>query len=565
MHKIEPISLCSADFSDSSGKQLTKESQSAIAESAPGATASRECHRNAYHTATMLGLAISMGTSTILLTTQEEQVIAGELLASEHNLTSTSLSTETDSKEDNSQPKININPNAFVRESVTSRFTTLIPPALKHNLGNRETFGKISFRANSPKRISSSLIPFLTPRSNKIEYGSTASVEPMSLKSQLVQYVLEKINTDKISPKFSANDDSKLKNWRSPTLKSRLSKLSANNLVNIPRKLDSFLKELQNIGTIANNGNSLESAGLNPSDTREENSVKVPVAIIHNQEKKVASTQPNVSTQNILYKVKPGDTLDSIARRHKVSIPELIRANNIKNPNLILVNQQLKISGMELADNGSATGTLIPRMPLPSIDDDHEVQLASIMGGVNIANPGRGKKPLLAEHPKEKEIHKQMQLAAVGEIVEPQLPALSSPDLYLPDSPPQFNSYIWPAKGQLTSGYGRRWGRMHKGIDIAGPIGTPILAAAPGEVVSAGWNSGGYGNLVKIKHPDGSLTLYAHNHRILVRQGQKVRQGQQIAEMGSTGRSTGPHLHFEVHPSGKGAVNPVAYLPKKSR
>ena len=123
-------------------------------------------------------------------------------------------------------------------------------------------------------------------------------------------------------------------------------------------------------------------------------------------------------------------------------------------------------------------------------------------------------------------------------------------------------SYIWPAKGTITSGYGMRRGRMHKGIDIAAPIGTPILAAAGGEVISAGWNSGGFGNLVKIKHPDGNMTLYAHNHRILVAQGQEVRQGQQIAEMGSTGRSSGPHLHFEIHLNGRSAVNPIFYLPR---
>ena len=152
-----------------------------------------------------------------------------------------------------------------------------------------------------------------------------------------------------------------------------------------------------------------------------------------------------------------------------------------------------------------------------------------------------------------------------GQIIEPDLPPLSSPEQYLPDSPTQFNGYIWPAKGVLTSGYGMRWGRMHRGIDIAGPIGTPIVAAASGEVVSAGWSSGGYGNLVKLMHPDGSLTLYAHNSRILVHQGQEVEQGQFIAEMGSSGYSTGPHLHFEVHPNGQAAVNPIAYLPSAER
>ncbi|MBD2012794.1 peptidoglycan DD-metalloendopeptidase family protein [Microcoleus sp. FACHB-53] len=151
----------------------------------------------------------------------------------------------------------------------------------------------------------------------------------------------------------------------------------------------------------------------------------------------------------------------------------------------------------------------------------------------------------------------------VGEMVSPELPPLSAPDMYRPDGAAQFNGYIWPTKGVLTSGYGRRWGRMHKGIDIAAPVGTPVVAVAPGVVVSAGWNSGGYGNLVEIKHPDGSLTLYAHNSRILVRRGQQVEQGQQISEMGSTGYSTGPHCHFEIHPSGRGAVNPMAFLPKQ--
>lgn len=154
--------------------------------------------------------------------------------------------------------------------------------------------------------------------------------------------------------------------------------------------------------------------------------------------------------------------------------------------------------------------------------------------------------------------------SALGQMVSPQLPPLSGPDTYLPSGSMRFNGYIWPSSGILSSGYGWRWGRMHRGIDIAGPIGTPIVAAAPGVVSYAGWNDGGYGNLVEIEHPDGSLTLYAHNDRILVNEGQKVAQGDQIAEMGTTGRSTGPHLHFEIHPSGQGAINPMAVLPPES-
>lgn len=147
-------------------------------------------------------------------------------------------------------------------------------------------------------------------------------------------------------------------------------------------------------------------------------------------------------------------------------------------------------------------------------------------------------------------------------MVSPELPPLASPDTYLPKGSAAFAGYIWPAQGELTSGYGWRWGRMHRGIDVAGPIGTPIVAAAPGVVTYARWNEGGYGNLVEVTHPDGSITIYAHNDRILVREGQEVEQGQQVAEMGSTGFSTGPHLHFEIHPPGQGAVNPIAYLPQ---
>ncbi len=151
-----------------------------------------------------------------------------------------------------------------------------------------------------------------------------------------------------------------------------------------------------------------------------------------------------------------------------------------------------------------------------------------------------------------------------GRQVTPELPPLAPALNYLPqpNGVAPFDGYIWPAKGVLTSPYGWRWGRMHRGIDIAAPVGTPVFAASSGVVIKAGWNKGGYGNLVDIQHSDGTLTRYAHNYRLLVQPGQFIEQGQQISLMGSTGRSTGPHLHFEVHPGGKGAVNPIALLPK---
>jgi murein DD-endopeptidase MepM/ murein hydrolase activator NlpD len=123
--------------------------------------------------------------------------------------------------------------------------------------------------------------------------------------------------------------------------------------------------------------------------------------------------------------------------------------------------------------------------------------------------------------------------------------------------------YVLPAKGEFSSKFGWRWGRMHRGIDVAGPVGTPIVAAAAGKVISAGWNYDGFGNRVEILHPDGTVTLYAHTNKVLTKVGKQVHQGELIAEMGSTGNSTGPHLHFQVHPKGKEAVDPMSFIGKQ--
>ncbi|NEQ32963.1 MAG: peptidoglycan DD-metalloendopeptidase family protein [Leptolyngbya sp. SIO4C5] len=170
---------------------------------------------------------------------------------------------------------------------------------------------------------------------------------------------------------------------------------------------------------------------------------------------------------------------------------------------------------------------------------------------------------LFAAAPLGSEAYAPINPTPTGRVVSPAMPALPAADEFLPEAPNHFNGYAWPTTGVLTSGYGWRWGRMHRGVDVAGPVGTPIMAAAPGVVERSGWNSGGYGNLVEIRHPDGSMTRYAHNSRLIVAAGQQVAQGQQIAEMGSTGYSTGPHLHFEIHLPGQGTVNPMAYLPNR--
>ncbi|HAC63496.1 MAG TPA: peptidase M23, partial [Cyanothece sp. UBA12306] len=380
------------------------------------------------------------------------------------------------------------------------------------------------------------------------------------------------------------------------------------------------------------------SSNIQPSKSPQPMEMAPQTTVPTKQARIVPQPRLNSSVSNRSYKVKPGDTLNSIARSHGLTLSELIRANGINNANLIKVHQTLiipqKNGGVPLKPETIAnipqSGNLVatserlsssyPALPVPlsALSSRSKVENNSVKKGSPNQNQGQpieisvkpdsssytdqlkadianmeqeyaanlepdaieikpnyqnnSKKPVVGqtlnnEWAKDRKNTSQSQSIAqrlpnsrlvgvapsdteqyndafripVGTNVGPELPPLSGPDKYLPNAPMQFTGYIWPAKGVLTSGYGRRWGRMHKGIDIAAPIGTPIIASAPGEVITAEWNSGGYGKLVKVRHPDGSVTLYAHNSRLLVRRGQKVEQGQQIAEMGSTGYSTGPH------------------------
>ncbi len=119
------------------------------------------------------------------------------------------------------------------------------------------------------------------------------------------------------------------------------------------------------------------------------------------------------------------------------------------------------------------------------------------------------------------------------------------------------SNLIWPTQGIISQGFRKH---QHEGIDIAGAMGTPIYAAASGKVVKAGWDDWGLGNFIEIKHPDGTMTVYGHNNRLLVSKGQTVTQGQIIAEMGSTGNSTAPHLHFEFYQNSRLAIDPLKLL-----
>jgi murein DD-endopeptidase MepM/ murein hydrolase activator NlpD len=122
--------------------------------------------------------------------------------------------------------------------------------------------------------------------------------------------------------------------------------------------------------------------------------------------------------------------------------------------------------------------------------------------------------------------------------------------------------FVMPVRGIFTSGFGYRWGVLHAGIDLANSIGTPIHAVSDGVVIAAG-PTAGYGMWVKLRHADGTVTLYGHVNTTMVNVGQRVMAGDQIATVGNRGNSTGPHLHFEVLLGGSQRVDPVPWLAKR--
>lgn len=301
----------------------------------------------------------------------------------------------------------------------------------------------------------------------------------------------------------------------------------------------------------------------------------------------------STQVQQRIYRVQPGDTINRIAKKLQVSKADLTALNKINNSNIIFVNQQLKIPAAvtkspldatsispstKLASSKLTSKTNIPASPpkqnsvspTAPTEDPYIIKLKQEIdllreqsidpqstNSVDLSTASRS----LEKSASEVDLNSVSQNNLNSELLKNQTIALRLPPLppseeYLPSA---FDGYIWPAQGVLTSGYGWRWGRLHRGIDIAAPIGTPILAAASGVVVGAGWHSG-YGNLVKLEHLDGSVTLYGHTNKILVSHGQKVEQGQQIAEMGNTGYSTGSHLHFEIHPESEEAIDPLVLL-----
>ncbi len=238
------------------------------------------------------------------------------------------------------------------------------------------------------------------------------------------------------------------------------------------------------------------------------------------------------------YVVKKGDTLCKIAGMHGLQLTTLQWSNDIVNPNIIKVNQILNLPPVDgVIHNGKEGETLdeiaaLYKIPLETLlnanpdIDDHE----GLAPGTKVIVPG-------------------------GRLeVAPPKKQLSKPQRFLRPV----------SSGCITSRFGlrvhpvSRSKRLHAGLDIAVPAGTPVKACRDGKVILAR-NAGGYGKLVIIDHGNGLTTRYGHNSVLSVKPGQRVARGQVIARSGSTGLSTGPHLHFEVRKNGS-AVNPVPYL-----
>jgi len=213
----------------------------------------------------------------------------------------------------------------------------------------------------------------------------------------------------------------------------------------------------------------------------------------------------------IYHNVRSGDTLSAIAVRYGVSTKEIARYNSIRDPDKLEVGQMLRIP--------------------PGSPTEKPKQLATV------TKPSRSSPPRLTYERWEEDR---------ASLSEPRRGDKSS-------------IFIWPVEGQLSSKFGPRNGSFHDGIDIAAPLGTPVRAAADGKVIFSDVLRG-YGNVVIVRHSGGYLTVYAHNRANLVKEGQTLRQGEVLAEVGQTGRATGASLHFEVRKDNL-ARNPLQYLP----
>lgn len=251
------------------------------------------------------------------------------------------------------------------------------------------------------------------------------------------------------------------------------------------------------------------------------------------------------------YKVQAGDSLWTIAGKFELSIDSLLGVNN-------LTSDKLKPGLVLKIPNQDGIFVQVPKgATLDSLAKKYDVPVKAVM----LANKMTDKKITVGKQlflPGASKSVVEYRSASVGGGITAKSPAVAKA------APQSTGRFIWPVRGKINSPFGwrhhpvlkKRW--FHTGVDIKGNSGTPIHAARSGQVIFSGWMNG-YGKTVIIRHDSTYTTLYAHCSRVLVSKGQKVQQGQSIAHVGSTGRTTGPHLHFEVRINDK-PTNPMSYL-----
>lgn len=283
--------------------------------------------------------------------------------------------------------------------------------------------------------------------------------------------------------------------------------------------------------------------GVEPDEIARASGVANPAALRVGQQLNIPTVSGSTAGSGGTYTVANGDTLSGIADRFGVSQSALASANGIADPYLLQVGQQLRIpeggdgSGSAAAANGS-NYNVVSGDTLSGIADMFGISSTAIASANALSNPNS--------------LRDGQQLA---------IPARAEPS----GRGGQRFSFVWPAAGNITGVFheqGNLWVKgYHEGLDIGAGWGSVIRAAEDGVVVEAdtGWNSG-YGTYVKIDHGAGLVTLYGHMSQLAAKPGQEIRRGQLIGYVGSTGASTGPHVHFEVRVDGA-KVDPELYLP----
>ncbi|WP_334134190.1 peptidoglycan DD-metalloendopeptidase family protein [Tepidimonas sp.] len=252
------------------------------------------------------------------------------------------------------------------------------------------------------------------------------------------------------------------------------------------------------------------------------------------------------------YTVRPGDTLYRIGLEHGQSWRDLAAWNGLTNPNLIEVGQVLRVVPPTAEPAAAPVGAVSAAASAPgpaAATDDGVVSTQPVTSGS--AQPRPLDAPATAPRPAGAAVSNGQPARAAASA--PSAPAPAAAPL-----PPDAVALIWPARGPLLYPFDET---RNKGIGIGGRAGDPVLAAADGRVVYAGSDLRGYGNLIILKHNNTYLTAYAHNQTLLVREDQTVRQGQKIAEMGSSDADR-VKLHFEVRRQGK-PVDPLTLLPRR--